>query len=67
MRKIGSYLMILGVIAIAMRFANYVPRILTWIYNWGENTAWGIKIGIVVVGAILYFAGGKKSNTSTEA
>lgn len=67
MRKFGSYLMILGAITIAMRFANYVPRILMWIYNWGENVAWGIKVGIIVVGAILFFAGSKKSDTSTEA
>ncbi|OJU47943.1 MAG: hypothetical protein BGN96_05540 [Bacteroidales bacterium 45-6] len=61
MQKIGSTLMILGALAIVLNFANMVPRILMWIYNWGETTAWAIKIGVVVLGAILWFIG-KKQN-----
>lgn len=58
--------MILGAITVVMRFANFVPRILMWIYNWGESVAWGIMIGIIVLGAILYFAGGKSTTTEKE-
>lgn len=48
---------VFGVIAIIMSFMNRVPSLLMWIYNWGEITAWGIKIGFVVIGVILYFMG----------
>jgi hypothetical protein len=34
-----------------------VPRLLIWIYAWGETIAWIIKIGVIVLGAILYFIG----------
>lgn len=61
MKEIGAILAILGIMAIVFEFANRVPRLLIWIYNWGDTAAWGIKIGLVVVGAILYLAGSRKS------
>lgn len=57
MRRIGSFLVGIGLLAIVLNFANMVPVILMWIYNWGEGVAWGIKIACVVVGAILWFLG----------
>ena len=48
---------ILGLLAIVLNFANMVPRLLMWIYSWGEGVAWAIKIGLVILGAILYFMG----------
>jgi len=46
--------------AIILNFVDMVPRVLMWIYAWGEITAWGIKIGLVVVGAILFLIGNKQ-------
>lgn len=60
MQKIGSFMVLIGLLAVVLNFFNYVPRILIWIYKWGEGPAWGIKIGLIVLGAILYVAGGKK-------
>lgn len=65
MKGLGSLMFILGVLAIVFDYFDRVPRLLMWIYNWGDNIAWAIKIGFVVVGAILYFAG-KKGNTKTS-
>ncbi len=59
MKSIGSILFIYGLLAIIMNFFNAVPRLLLWIYNWGEGTAWGIKIAFVVVGAVLWIMGNK--------
>jgi hypothetical protein len=28
--------------------------------NWGRNVEWAIKIGMVALGMVLYFASGKK-------
>lgn len=66
MKSIGVTLIALGLLAIALDFFNYVPRILFWIYNWGNGVAWGIKIGIIVVGLILYLMMGNKSNKSQQ-
>lgn len=57
MKNIGSLLFILGAFAIVLDFFNRVPKLLMWIYNWGETTAWIIKIALVVVGGILWFMG----------
>ncbi len=60
MKTIGTYMAIFGLLAIVLNFFNAVPRLLAWIYNWGEGVAWGIKIAFVIVGAILYFIGRKQ-------
>jgi hypothetical protein len=60
MKKIGGYMAILGALAIVMDFMDRVPRLLMWIYNWGDTAAWGIKIGLIAIGGILWFIGNKK-------
>ncbi len=65
MRSIGSALILLGVLAIGLDFINMVPKVLRWIYAWGNEVAWMIKGGIVVVGIILYIIG-KPSEESDE-
>jgi hypothetical protein len=58
MKSVGSFLILIGIAAIVMHFFHYVPRVLFWIYQWGEGVAWGIKIGLVVIGVLLYAAAG---------
>ena len=65
MKKIGGYMVFFGILAIVLNFLNRVPTILMWIYNWGETVAWAIKIGLIVIGAVLYFMG-KNSEEETE-
>lgn len=65
MKSIGSFMVIIGVLAIVLNFFDRVPKILVWIYKWGEGVAWIIKIALVVVGAVLYLAG-NKSEEKTE-
>jgi hypothetical protein len=60
MKQIGSFICLIGILAIVLHFINVVPRILIWIYKWGDGTAWMIKIGLVLVGAALYFLGSKR-------
>jgi hypothetical protein len=57
MKSIGSLLFIFGLAAIIFGFMDMAPKLLLWIYDWGEGTAWAIKIGFVAVGAILYYLG----------
>lgn len=55
LNKIGSLAMLLGVFAIIMGFMDMVPKILAWIYLWGESTAWIIKISLVAGGALIWY------------
>ena len=66
MKKIGGYLIFFGLFAIVLDFFGRVPKILMWIYEWGEITAWSIKIGLVVVGAVLFFLGKSKEDEVVE-
>lgn len=62
MKTIGTYLVFFGIAAILLDFFNAVPRVLAWIYNWGDGAAWGIKIAFVIVGVILYFLGSRNTD-----
>lgn len=65
-KSIGSLMAILGLAAIIFGFLDRVPTLLSWIYNWGEGAAWGIKIGLTVIGGILWFVG-KNNQTVAES
>ena len=67
MKKIGSIMALFGIAAIVMNFLDLVPRLLMWIYNWGDTTAWIIKIGLVVVGGALYLLGPKEIEEAEES
>lgn len=57
MKSIGSFMFIVGALSIVLNFFDRVPKVLVWIYQWGDGVAWAIKIALVVVGAILFLAG----------
>ena len=58
--KIGMYMAIFGLLAIVLGFFNYSPKLLFWIYNWGNAVAWVIKIALVTIGGFLYLLGNKQ-------
>ncbi|MCC6818169.1 MAG: hypothetical protein IT245_04700 [Bacteroidia bacterium] len=66
MKSIGSFMAILGLAAIGFGFLDRVPRILGWIYTWGDGAAWAIKLILTVVGGILWFVGRKNEQTAKE-
>lgn len=66
MKKIGSLMVFFAVFAIILNFVDAVPRILVWIYSWGETVAWGIKIALIVVGGILWLIGNKQEQAELE-
>ena len=61
MKSIGTLLFLFGLASIGFHFFDREVRLLSWINNWGENAAWGIRIALVVVGGLLTFVGGRKS------
>jgi hypothetical protein len=67
MKSIGSLMFLFGAASVVFGFMDRVPRLLMWIYNWGDGVAWAIKIGLIVVGAILYFMGSKSKAEAVAA
>ena len=57
MRTIGTYLALAGIISIVLLLLDRNLTILMWIDNWGSTAGWGIRIGMVVVGGILFAMG----------
>lgn len=65
MKGFGSLLVFLGIAAILLDFFDRVPKLLVWIYMWGDGVAWIIKIAIIILGAILFFLGKKNESEKT--
>lgn len=55
MKTVGMYMAIAGIASIVLLFMNMNLSLLMWIDGWGETTGWAIRIGLVVVGAALFF------------
>ncbi|MDR2012474.1 MAG: hypothetical protein LBQ20_05425 [Rhodanobacter sp.] len=59
MKQLGGYLFFFGVGSIVLNFLNMEFRILSWIDSWGVTVGWLIRIGLALVGGILWFFGNK--------
>ena len=57
MKSFGSTLFILGLLAFGLNYMNAVPKVLAWIYNWGEDTAMWIKAAVTGGGALIWLLG----------
>ena len=57
MKSFGGTLFILGLLAFGLNYMNAVPKVLAWIYNWGEDTAMWIKAGVTGGGALIWLLG----------
>lgn len=69
--SIGGLIAIYGLASILLNFINYNLTILMWIDSWGEAIGWAIRIGLVVLGGVLFFVGGgiggKKKEKTTDS
>ena len=61
MQKLGGYLFFFGLGSIVLHFINMQFILLVWIDLWGENVAWAIRIGMTVVGGVLWLIGSRTS------
>ena len=55
----GLFLLLLGIASIIMNFIGFVPKILVWVDNWGVTAGWAIRVGITVLGTVLFLASKK--------
>jgi len=59
MKGLGWLLFIFGVASTVFAFMDREVRLLTWINNWGTEVGWAIRIGFIVLGALLWFVGAR--------
>lgn len=55
-------MVVIGIISTVLYFAGYNLRVLLWIDLWGAAAGWALRIVLIILGAVLYFAG--KRNAS---
>jgi hypothetical protein len=65
MKSIGGYMFFFGVGSIVLDYMDRQFTLLSWIDNWGSTVGWGIRIALIVVGAVLWFIGGKQEGSAT--
>lgn len=66
MKRLGAYIALFGIAAIILPYFNRQLYILSWIDNWGEIVSWFIKIGLVVLGTVLFFKVKSSAKNDTE-
>jgi hypothetical protein len=67
MQGLGGFLVLMGAGSFVLQFMNMEFRLLGWVDNWGPAVGTCIRIGLIVVGAIIWFLGkqqaGKKESS----
>ncbi|MBC8024748.1 MAG: hypothetical protein H7Y89_02040 [Steroidobacteraceae bacterium] len=57
MQGIGGFMVLLGAGSFVLHFMDMEFSLLSWVDNWGETAGIAIRVGLIVVGAILWFLG----------
>ena len=65
MKRLGVYMALAGVLLIVLPYFNLTIMFLGQIDDLGETTAWAIKIGLIVIGAVLFFTDKSSSKKTT--
>jgi hypothetical protein len=57
MQSIGGFMVLMGAGSFVLHFMNMEFALLSWVDNWGSAAGTGIRIGLIVVGAIVWYLG----------
>lgn len=60
MKSFGGLLFILGLGSFLLNLMGVEFRVLGWIDSWGPTVGIAIRVGLIVVGGILWFVGRKR-------
>ncbi|MEN7342185.1 MAG: hypothetical protein AAAFM81_04550 [Pseudomonadota bacterium] len=66
MKTIGMWMAILGGGSFLLNMMGREFVLISWIDNWGPDVGIGIRVGMIVVGAILFFVGLKQENAAVQ-
>ena len=61
MKQIGGLFVLFGAGSFVLNMLGREFSLLMWIDNWGTTVGTGIRIGLIVVGAVLFYLGTKQS------
>jgi hypothetical protein len=50
---LGGTLALVGLVSSVLSLVNYELVVLMWVDRWGTGVGWGIRIGLIVIGALL--------------
>ncbi|MEL7538949.1 MAG: hypothetical protein AAFZ58_13840 [Pseudomonadota bacterium] len=64
MKTIGMWLAIFGGGSFLLNMIGYEFALIGWIDNWGPDVGMGIRIGMIVVGAVMFFLGMKQEQAT---
>jgi len=64
MKSIGGLLVLLGAASFVLNMMEREFTLIMWIDNWGPTVGSAIRIGMIVVGAGLWFLGNKKESAA---
>jgi hypothetical protein len=67
MQGFGSFLVLIGAGSFVLHYLNMEFIVLSWVDNWGPAVGNGIRIGCIVVGAILWFVGRRGTQEAPPA
>ena len=65
MQGIGGFLVLLGAGSFVLHFMEREFLLISWVDNWGAGIGNGIRIAMIVVGAILWFLGSKQASAES--
>ncbi|MBN8220008.1 MAG: hypothetical protein J0L53_03740 [Spirochaetes bacterium] len=65
MKQFGITLVLFGIGSFVLNLMHYEFRLLMWIDQWGRGAGIAIRVGLVVLGAALFFFGLKREKEAT--
>ncbi|MGH8264764.1 MAG: hypothetical protein ACRET4_14900 [Steroidobacteraceae bacterium] len=57
MKKWGGTLFFFGVGSIVLYYLNMEFIVLAWVDHWGQTIGWTIRIGLIVIGGLMWLLG----------
>ena len=64
MKFLGGLMVFLGVGSLVLQYMDQELTMLAWIDTWGPTVAQAIRIGLIVVGAVLFLVASKRGSSS---
>ena len=61
MGSLGGFIALLGVFSVVVTSAGGDFELVAWIDSWGRSVGWSIRVGLVLVGAMLWLVGARSA------
>lgn len=55
MKFIGLFLFLAGAVSLVLGFTGANLVVLNWLSQFGETGSWAIRLGITILGGIIYY------------